>query len=215
MPITDVHRIAEVWQDGRSANDLRAARRADIAREANAPALVPVTIPADGRIARFSAVDGKAVITAPFGAGWQSSTDSIAGGKSSVALSVEGAAPHGQPALVMSGAITNDFIAPWAGLAFAPAKAAFAPANLSPAKAIRFWVRGQGGAFAVMGFSPATGRMPSVAQIAVAADWREITVRFADLAGFDPSAAQLLLIAANQRAGAFRLEIADVRLVVE
>lgn len=215
VAIADVHRIVEIWKDGRSANDLRAARRAAVAKEAAAPGLLPVALPANGRIAAFGMKDGNAVITAPFGAGWQSSTDAIAGGKSSVALTVAGAAPNGEPALVMTGAITADFIAPWAGVAFAPAKIAFEPADLSAANAIRFWARGQGQSFAVMGFSQATGRAPAVKQIAVTDTWKEVTVRFADLPRFDARSTQLLLIAANQRPGDFRLEIADVRLVTE
>ena len=63
-----------------------------------------------------------------------------------------------------------------------------------------------------MGFSTAGGQAPSVAPFAATAAWTEVTVRFADLKGFDPSNATLLLIGASQKPGPFRLEIADVRL---
>lgn len=215
VDIAAVHDIAEIWKDGRSANDLRAARRAAIAKTAVTPAAAAVAIPADGRIAQFSNAGGKAVITSPFGAGWAVSTDSIAGGKSTVALSVEGAAPNGQPALVMTGALTADFIAPWAGIALSPGAQPFAPANLSAGKVIRFWARGEGKSFAVMGFSTAGGRIPATVQISVGKEWREVTLKLADLKGFDPADALLLLITANQVPGAFRLEIADVRLTGE
>lgn len=213
--IGDVHQIAEIWKDGRSANDLRAARRAEVAKEASATGTPAITLPQDGRIASFGIVGGKAAITAPFGAGWSSSTDAIAGGKSSVALSVAGAAPNGQPALVMTGELTPDFVAPWAGIAFSPGNAPFQPGNLSAAKTIRFWARGEGKSFAVMGFSQAGGRAPSTLPIKVGAAWSEVVVKLADLPGFDASGATLLLIAATQLPGPFRLEVADVRLAAE
>ena len=209
-----VHAIAEVWKDGVSANPLRAARRAELAAAGPAKANPAVALPADGRIATFSAgPGGVAFIKAPFGLGWNPSTDIIAGGKSTVALTVAGAAPNGQSALVMTGAINPPFFAPWAGVAFNPAAQPFQPVDLSAANAIRFWVRGEGKSFTVMGFSTATGQAPATTPLPVTAEWREVTVKFADLPKFDASAATLLVIAANQVPGPFRLEVADVRLV--
>lgn len=215
VSIGDVHKIVEIWKDGRAASDLRAARRAEVAQAASAPAATAAALPADGRIARFAVTDGKVVITAPFGSGWSVSTDSIAGGKSSVALTPGGGAPGGQPSLVMTGAVTADFIAPWAGIGFSPGAQPLRPTNIAAARAIRFWVRGEGKSLSVMGFSPATGRLPAVAPFAVGPDWREVTIAFADLKGFNPTEAMLLLIVANQQPGPFRIEVADIRLVRE
>lgn len=213
-PTTDIaaaHAIVEVWKDGQSANALRAARRTAIA--ATPAALPAATLPADGRIATFSSADGKAVMKAPFGAGWTISTDSFVGGTSTVALIVTGTAPNGQPALVMTGEIKPGAIASWAGVSFSPAAQPFQPANLGAANAIRFWTRGEGSALVVMGFSQAGGQAPSVASVQAGKDWREVTVKFSDLKGFDPTGATLLLIGASQVPGQFRYEIADVRLV--
>ena len=211
--ISAVHDIVEIWKDGASVTPLRAARREAMSREGVAVALPPVALPADRRIAQVSAVQGKAVVKSPFGAGWDASTDSVVGGNSTLALSVGDQAPGGQAALVLTGEIKSGFIAPWAGIAFYPADQQFRPANLGSAKAIRFWARGEGKAFAVMGFSPSGGQRPSVSPIIVSKDWTEVTVRFAQLANFDPANAQMLLIGAIQQDGPFRLEIADVRLV--
>ena len=213
--IGDVHKIAEIWKDGRPASDLRAARRAEVAKAAAAPGPAAAVLPADGRIASFMVADGKVAITAPFGSGWSVSTDSIAGGKSSVALTPGSGAPGGQPSLVMTGAVTADFFAPWAGIGFSPGVGPMQPANIAAARAIRFWVRGEGKSLSVMSFSAAMGRVPAVAPFAVGPEWREVTVAFADLKGFDPAQAILLLIVANQQPGPFRIEIADVRLVRE
>ncbi len=213
--IAAVHNIAEIWKDGAAVGPLRAARRTAVTSQSAAVAPPPVILPADGRIALVSAADGKAVIKSPFGAGWSESTDSIAGGASTLAIANGGAAPNGQPALVLTGEIKPGFIAPWAGIAFYPADQQFRPANLGKAKALRFWARGEGKSFAVMGFSPVGGQRPSTMPIVVGKDWAEVTLRFSQLANFDPTNAQMLLIGAAQQNGPFRLELADIRLVDE
>lgn len=205
--------IAEIWKDGEPVSPLRAARRAANAASPSGPAAAEVTLPADGRIGLFSAAGGRPVLSSPFGLGWAASTDSIAGGKSTVTLAVAGTAPTGQPALVMTGEINSAFMAPWAGVAFNPAAQPFAPADLSAASGVRLWVRGQGQRFVMMGFSTAGGQMPSVTPITVGAEWREVTVRFADLKNFNRANTTLLLFGAHMAPGPFKLEIADVRLV--
>ncbi|MBX9859367.1 MAG: hypothetical protein K2Y20_07225 [Sphingomonas sp.] len=54
-----------------------------------------------------------------------------------------------------------------------------------------------------------------MAPFVVGPKWREVTVAFADLKGFNPAEAMLLLITANERPDPFRIEIAEVRLVRE
>lgn len=211
--IAAVHDIVEIWKDGEVVSALRAARRAAIANEAVARTPTPITLPTDGRIARFSMANGKVAMAAPFGAGWSESTDSILGGSSSVTTTLGGIAPNGQAALVLTGAIKPGYIAPWAGIAFYPGAQPFRPANLSAAKALRFWARGEGNSFAVMMFSTSGGQRPDVSPIKVGKEWAEVTLRFADLANFDPATAQMMLIGAVQQDGPFRLEIADVRLL--
>lgn len=211
--IAHVHDVVEIWKDGRSVTALREARRASLLRVATVRGPEPIALLADGRIGLFADNHGAAEMKSPFGAGWSLSTDSIADGTSKVAVAVSGSAPGGQPALVLTGVITADFVAPWAGISFSPGAQPFQPANLSAANALRFEARGTSGGFAVMGFSTAGGQRPAITPIAVTPTWTEVTVKFADLQGFDPTNAMLLLIAANQKPGAFRLEVADVRLV--
>ncbi|TRW17664.1 CIA30 family protein [Glacieibacterium frigidum] len=213
VDIAATQAIAEIWKDGEPVSPLRAARRAAIAATPTGPAAAAVTLPADGRIGLFAAADGKPKLTSPFGLGWAASTDSIAGGKSTVSLSVAGAAPNGQPALVMTGEINPAFMAPWAGVAFNPAAQPFAPVDLGAATGVRLWVRGEGQRFVMMGFSTAGGQVPAVAPMTVGAEWREVTVRFADLKNFNRANTMLLLFGAHMAPGPFRLEIADVRLL--
>ena len=201
--------IVEIWKDGRSASDLIAQRRVAIA--AASRTLPPVALPADGGVLAVSVADGKAVLNAPFGLGWQTTTDAIAGGKSVVALGAGATAPNGKPSVAIVGELKDGFIAPWAGVGFNPGAQPFAPANLSNATALRFWVRGTGKRFSVFGFT-AAGGAPPTADFPVTPEWREVTVRFADIKGFDPTSARLLTINATGPLGPFKLEIADVRL---
>ena len=212
--IAAVHDILEIWKDGQAVSPLRAARRSKLAAAGSGAAAI--ALPPGGRISAFAAgVDGKPVLTSPVGAGWFPSTDSIAGGKSTVALTVAQSAPGGQSALVMTGEIKPEFMAPWAGISFNPGVGPFQAVSLGDAKTLRFQARGKGSSFVVMGFSTAGGRLPSVLPISVTSEWHEVAVKLSDLKGFDTTNALLLLIGAAQTPGPFKLEIADVRLTGE
>jgi imidazolonepropionase-like amidohydrolase len=207
--------IVEIWKDGQSANALRTARRAELAAAASAAASAAIALPADGRILSVTkGADGKPVLASPFGRGWSSTTDSIAGGNSTVTFAMGDAAPDGQASLVMTGALNDGFIAPWAGVGFNPGAQPFAQTNLTNATALRFMVRGEGKRFSVFAFT-AAGGLPPTANFAVTAAWAEVTVRFAAIKGFDPALARLLSINVTGATGPFRLEIANVRLVKE
>lgn len=204
--ITATRAIAEVWKDGRAASPLRAARRAQVSAIATATASgKPLALPADGVIARFSAQNWGAAITAPFGR-WDVSTDALMGGKSTAvtALSTDGA-------LEITGTIDAGGMARWAGIAFSPGAVLMAPADLSGATAITFVARGTGPGFTVMGFSQTSGQMPAMAPFPVTAEWREVSVPFASFGRFDPKTATMLLIGAVEP-GAFRLELKDIKL---
>jgi Complex I intermediate-associated protein 30 (CIA30) len=155
---------------------------------------------------------GKVKMTAPFGI-WSETTDAIMGGKSSVALSLSGTAPNGQPALLVTGDVKQGAFGQWSGISYMPTPT-FSPANLSGANRIKFRARGQGAAFGLMGFSSAGGQIPAMAPFSVGPDWAEISIPFAAMQNFDASGATMLAITALQ-AGPYNLEIADVRLVKE
>jgi imidazolonepropionase-like amidohydrolase len=206
--IAATRNIVEIWKNGQSANHLRDERRAVLAKAATQKGYPLITLPGDGRIAAFSTEGGKAVMKAPFGAGWGLTTDSIVGGESTVALS------EAAGVLSIKGDVKAGGFAQWAGIAFNPAAEQFRPANLSTATAIRFRARGEGPGFGVMGFSEASGRAPITGAFAVGKDWAEVTVKFSDLKGFDPASTTLLTITAL-KPGPYRLEVSDVRLLKE
>jgi imidazolonepropionase-like amidohydrolase len=206
--IAATRNISEIWKSGQSANHLRDQRRMELAKGPATKGYPLVTLPADGKILTFASEGGKVAMKAPFGAGWGTNTDSIMGGSSTINLSVAG------DALVMAGQVAPGAFAQWAGIAFNPAAEQFKPVNLSAANALRLRVRGEGAGFGVMAFSETSGQRPVTSAFAVTKDWTEVTVKFADLKGFDPTNAMLLTVNALVP-GAYRLEIADVRLVKE
>lgn len=208
-----VHNIAEIWKRGHAVSALRAARRSEIAKANAAPAGAAIALPADGRVLNISqSAGGKLVMKAAFGSGWNGITDRDFGGGSNLVLALSGAAPGGQPALLLSGEVKQGGFFQWSGIGFLPGDQPFAPANLSAASALKFWIRGEGPGFGTMAFSQATGQRPVIAPFKVGKDWAEVTVKFTDLNGFDPATAMMLTITALQP-GPFRIEVADVRLV--
>jgi imidazolonepropionase-like amidohydrolase len=210
--ITATRNIVEVWKNGMPASKLREERRIAVRAEASGKAPDAVALPADGRILALTSDNGKVVMKAPLGS-WMESTDSMMGGQSTVKLAVNGKAPDGQPALVMTGDVTKGTFGQWAGVSFMPG-ANFSAVNLSSANALKLWVRGEGAGFGVMGFSKAGGQMPSTAPMKVSTEWTELTIPFAAMPKFDASGALMFAITALQP-GPYRLEIADVRLVME
>ena len=99
------------------------------------------------------------------------------------------------------------------GRDFSPGTTPFAPVNLSAAGRLVFWVRGAANGAAVFAFSGATGQRPAVAGFKVGEDWREISIPFTSIGGFDPLRAQALAVVASGAPGAFAFEVADVRLL--
>jgi hypothetical protein len=209
--IRNTRNLVEVWKNGVPTTKLREERRMAVLAEANAVAS-GVALPADGRMLWLASDGGKVTMTAPTGV-WAETTDAIMGGKSSVKLELAGAAPNGQPALVVTGDVKQGAFGQWSGISYMPT-ATFSPADLSAANTLKFWARGEGAAFGVMGFSQAGGQIPAMAPFSIGSEWKEITIAFSSMAKFDAKGATMLAITALQ-SGPYRLEIADLRLVKE
>lgn len=209
-PAADIkatRQIAEVWKDGESANGLREHQRLQVAQAAQ-PAAKSLALPLDGRISQFS--DKR--LASPFGMGWGPSTDSFAGGKSSVKLAVQPALPDGQVPLAIAAKVEPGLPYAWAGVAFMPGTQPMQSVDLSAAKLLRFKVRGDGKTYQVMAMSQGV-QIPGAKSFTAGPEWTEVTVSFSELKGFDPAAATMLGFNAGPQPGDYRFEIADVRLV--
>jgi hypothetical protein len=210
-PLTDIaatRRIAEVWKDGESAAASRDKQRQHVAQEQRAPGGETVTLPADGRISLFQ--DGK--LASPFGAGWHPLDDQVAGGSSTVKLDVRRGDTDGQAIMAVKAQVSAGFAYPWAGLTFMPSAFSMKPADLSAARLIRFRVRGDGQRYQLM-MSSRGMTIPRAVPFEAGTDWKEVSIPFSAFAGVDPTAVTMIGFNAGPQPGAYRFELADVRLL--
>jgi imidazolonepropionase-like amidohydrolase len=155
--------------------------------------------------------DGKA--TAKFGAGWASSTDRVAGGKSVADFAVVAGGANGSKySLMITGEISPGFGYPWAGAMFCPGAQPMSPANLSSKKGIRFWTKGDGQSYQVMVYTKGAGYMPASQKFTASADWKEVTIPFANLGGTDGHDIMGIAFAAGSGMAKFSFQIDEVSL---
>lgn len=210
-PTSDIkatRRIAEVWKDGESANGLREDLRRQVAKAAQ-PGAKALALPPDGRISQFS--DKR--LASPFGMGWGPSTDSFAGGKSSVKLAAQPALPDGQVPLAIDAKVEPGLPFAWAGVAFMPGTQPMQSVDLGSVRAVRFRTRGDGKTYQLIAMSQGV-QIPGAKSFVAGPEWLEVTVPFSELKGIDPAAITMLGFNAGPQPGDYRFEIADVRLLV-
>ena len=178
-PTTDIKAtrdIVSVWKLG--VEDDRASYRASLekARQAAASQKNAPSPPGSetGLISDFD--DG--TTSAKFGAGWQVSTDSYMGGKSTAQMHVvEGGAEGSKDALQIEGEIVQGSIV-WAGAMFFPGPAPMAPANLFGKKSISFWTKGDGANYSVMVYSQSNGYIPKSQSFVAGPEWKKVSMPF-------------------------------------
>ncbi len=210
-PTADIRatrRIVEVWKDGESAKGRTEGQRRQVAQSAQAAGKGALALPADGRISQFS----EARLASPIGMGWMPSTDSFAGGKSSVKLGVQPALPDGQVPLLIDARVAPGLPFAWAGVAFMPGTQPMQSVNLASVKLVRFKVRGDGKRYQMIAMSQGV-QMPGAKSFTAGPEWSEVTIPFSELKGIDPAAVTMLGFNAGPQPGDYRFEIADVRLL--
>jgi hypothetical protein len=151
-------------------------------------------------------------LSARFGAGWRESTDTGAGGKSTVVLSVRRRGAHGSKgALSIRGRVdAPELPYAWAGAMFMPGEKAHAPANLSMKKAVSFWTRGDARTYRLLLFTKRGGPRPYGTTFEVTGEWRAHRVPLERLGGAADDVTAILF-AGGPWQGEFELDIDDVR----
>ena len=215
-PTADIlatRRIVEIWKDGDSANGLRDSQLQRVAKAAQEPrpggSKAPA-LPADGRISQFS----KQRLASPIGMGWSASTDSFAGGKSTVVLTPGQALADGQVPLAIDAKVAPGLPFAWAGLAFMPGTQPMESVDFSTVKALRFKVRGDGKTYQVIAMSQGV-QIPGAKPFTAGPEWTEVTVPLRELKGIDPATLTMLGFNAGPQPGDYRFEIVDVRLLTQ
>ncbi|HZC66091.1 MAG TPA: CIA30 family protein [Candidatus Dormibacteraeota bacterium] len=209
--VTATRNIAAIWKTGFEENRepfLRAAEK-EKQEEAAAKTAAPPSGLSKGLISDFE--DG--TTKTQFGAGFDVSTDGIAGGKSTAEIKViEGGPTGSKRALQITGNISSAFTYAWAGAMFFPGTAPMTPANLSSKKSLHFWTHGDGRTYRVMVFTKSGGYMPAQKAFATTPDWTEIVIPLSEFGGTDGHDITGILFSAGSDPGAFVFAIDNVKL---
>jgi imidazolonepropionase-like amidohydrolase len=208
-PTTDIlatRDLVGVWKLGVRFDRDAFRARVESAKSASKSPAAAATVPAAGSAGDFEGGQP----TAPFGAGWQTSTDSIRGGTSKVEMAVVGGGANGSKgALEVTGRITSDFAFPWAGAIFYPGAAPMAPADLRPRTKLSFWAKGDGKSYRVMVFARSLGMRIAEQKFAAGPEWKRYTFAFSDF-GVDGSDTMAVLFTGGPEAGPFAFRVDDV-----
>jgi imidazolonepropionase-like amidohydrolase len=202
--------IVAVWKEGKAVD--RESYRQSVQKEWDAvnkaKSSPPPSHSESGLISDFEGDK----IESSFGAGWIISTDALQSGKSTAQFKLtEGGAGGSRQSLLISGTIKEGAAFRWAGAMFIPGKTFVDPANLSFAKTLNFYARGQGPGFAVLIFSQSGGFRPAVRAFEAGPEWKEYVMPWADfgIEGYDITG---IFIGAYQKTGDFSLQVDNVRV---
>jgi imidazolonepropionase-like amidohydrolase len=202
--ITATRGIHAIWKGGVRLNRSAYAERARATRAAAATSARVEP----GVVSTFD--DGTA--GSRFGIGWSVSTDQMAGGKSKGEMQiVDGGAERSAKAMRVSGTVDGALPYAWAGAALIPASTPMQPVDMSTAKEISFWARGDGKVYRVMLFAQSKGMTPMTRTFQSTVEWKEHTIPLAAF-GAEGKDVVMLIIAAGPAAGAFELFVDGVKL---
>jgi len=207
--ITDTRNIVAVWKSGHA--DDRAAYAAKIVRAKQAAGSGPAPLAlADRTISNFE--DGTANTT--FGAGWDRSTDSLIGGKSTSDYEVVANGANGtKKSLQVTGEIADGLPYNWAGAMFSPGARPFTPANLSKSTGLEFWAKGDGKTYRVMYFTAGGGNIPQVTTFVAGPEWKHYSFPFSTFGDSDGHDIAAILFTGGPEIGKFKFQIDEVGLV--
>ncbi|MGO8999765.1 MAG: amidohydrolase family protein [Polyangiaceae bacterium] len=209
-PTSDVRAtraIDAVWKGGVRFD--RDAWRASCTKE-RAAAPPPNAVAAVGGI--VSDFDDGTLAT-KFGAGWDPSTDKIAGGASTVELSpAKGGAKGTKGALRIAGEIAPGLPYAWAGAMFWPGAHPMEAVDASKGKELVFWAKGDPGKYRVMLFARSHGRMPMTQSFEVGTAWKEYRLALGGFNGTDAKDITGVLLSGGPKAGKFAIEVDQVEL---
>jgi hypothetical protein len=206
--ITATRKIVGVWKMGMAVD--RDAYRAELDKEKAETKRIASKAPG----AEHSLVSDfdNGTVSASFGAGWQVSTDSLQGGKSTAKLKVvEPGAEKTKGALLVDGEVDGGMPYAWAGAIFYPGQAVMSPVNLSAKNEISFWAKADGRTYSVMLFGQSKGFMPMIQTFLPEKEWKQYRFKLKDFDGYDGHDLMGLFIGAGLPAGKFALEIDEVR----
>ena len=193
--------IDGVWKGGERVD--RAAFAAAVAK-----AVADANKGRKGPVSNFD--DG--TTRAEFGTGWSVTTDKMAGGSSATEMKVvDGGANGTQKSLGVTGTIVGPLPYAWGGVMFMPGSQPMQAVNLSAAKTIEFWAKGDGKTYRLMLFSQSKGMTPLIKTFVAGSEWAKIELPFSDF-GVDGSDILGIGFTGGPAAGTFSMQIDEVVL---
>jgi hypothetical protein len=203
-PTTDIlatRNIAGIWKNGTPLD-----RQPEPKRAAAAPAAAIVPNIGDGMISNFDSGDTKPA----FGFGWDVSTDSIVGGKSTASIDVVAGGANGTPKSLHIHADTKPgFMFPWAGALLMLGTTPMQAVDLSSKSGLSFFAKGDTD-IRVMLFAASSGRIPRQTTVHAGADWTAITLPWSAFTS-DGKDVQMVIFCGPDK-GAVDFGIDEVRL---
>jgi len=202
--ITATRAIAGVWKEGVRFDR---ARFAVAMAEARAAAARPAPRAPAGLVSDFEG----GTPSAAFGAGWIVTLDAQAGGTSTGTMEVvQGGAAGTGRSLAITGTINGPLPYAWAGAMLSPGPQMMAPADLSAARAVHFWAKGDGKTYRLMLFSQGRGFTPLVQTFTAGPEWREYTIPFSAFGGYDGRDVMAVIFAGGPAPGPFSFQVDEV-----
>lgn len=209
--IKETRRIAGIWKGGVALD--RVPYREEIAREKNAVASQPKPAPPAGVEIGLISDFEDGTLGSRLGTGWQESTDSVMGGKSTVELKIAAEGAKGSHhSLDISGNVVAGAAFAWSGTLLFPAGKPFAPADLSAKKTITFSAKGDGQMYQVLFYSQKTGFIPVWQTFIAGPEWQLFRFAFNDFPGMDSAEVTAIAFSAGPQAGPFRFQLDDIEL---
>ncbi|HEY8309906.1 MAG TPA: CIA30 family protein [Gemmatimonadaceae bacterium] len=196
--ITATRAIKGIWKGGVAVTRAPVVSRPSVASN-----------PVVGTISNFD--DGTPKTS--MGMGWVVSTDQMVGGASTAAIKVVDGGANGTPkSLETIGIVAPGLPYAWAGPMFMPAIQPMSPVDLSAAKGLHFWTKGDGRTYHVMVFSKSRGQMPLTVDFVAGADWKEYSFPFSAFEGIDGHDIMGIAFTAGPQSGPFSFRIDEVTL---
>ena len=206
VDITATRRIEGVWKGGERFD--RTAYAASLVPASVASAAV-ATPRGGGSISDFE--DGTS--NASFGSGWVVSTDTFAGGTSSADMKVsDGGANGTKKSLAVAGTIVGPLPYAWGGVMLMTGPQPMQPADLSAAKSLHFWAKGDGKTYKIMLFSQSKGMQPLMQDFVASTEWKEYDFPFATFDGVKGNDIIGFAFTGGPTPGAFSMQIDEVSL---
>lgn len=209
--IKDTRRIVAIWKEGVELD--RTTYRERIAQEKKTAPNQPKPMPPAGSAAGLISDFEDGTRSSRFGSGWQDSTDSVMGGKSTVELKiVSGGAKGSQYCLALAGEVVAGAAFAWSGTILFPAGQLFAPADLSEKKNITFWARGDGQTYQICFYSKETGFVPAFQSFTCGSEWQQFTFAFSTFPNMDSTQVTAIAFVAGPNPGRFSFQLDNIEL---